>query len=129
MKKEILFEGDSHAYEDWGLTPWSYNRANGDGRDIILNFLKMITFNEKSNRVYWFRPYSVKHDIERWQLGNPKHVYIRRDLVTAACLFMGIPVKMDPNDQNNTRIGFKLTPKQYNNIIGEAEMYKLKNIE
>ena len=123
MKKEILFEGYSRAYKDWGIKRWANDLNMTNDRDITLDFLKMVVSNEKSTRVYWFRPYSVKHDIERWQLGNPKYVYINRDLVTAACLFLGIPVKMDPNDQHNTRIGFKLTPKQYRNLFRMANMY------
>lgn len=118
----ILFEGNSGLFPEWGLPPWPYDpiRRDDTDRDIILNFLKMVVSNEKSTRVYWFRPYSIKHDIEEWGLGNPKHVYIKRDLVTAGCLFMGIPVKMDPKDQRNTLVGFKLTEKQYRDLLLQA---------
>lgn len=125
-KISIVGEKDSDSKNpiDWWVPPyatyansedWRYN----EGRDCTYEFMKLISSKQNAKCRHWFNPYSIKHDVENWKLGNPNWRYVSRDTVVAAAILLGLPVIIDPESHHNNLVGLNMTRRQYQKVCVE----------
>jgi hypothetical protein len=118
-------------YTSWWVPTYNgATYANSDvfiydeGRDSAYEWVKILAKNRTSKRLYWFSPYSIKHDVEKWTPGNPNKCYVSRDMVTASALLLGLPVNIDSADHNNNQIGLYMTRIQYQKLAAKSGVTK-----